>query len=336
MGLPPSSCAEGTIDRRTFLLAAGALALSVFRPAGAQGGARVYRVAYLSGASIRSPQFAALQRRFRELGYIEGKNFVLDARHLGGDWSKAPGIAAELARARPDVAMAVGSEAVLKAFRQAMGATPIVMIAVNFDPVEKNYIASLARPGGNITGVFFRQVEAGAKRMELLKETLPQATRVAVLFDASSRDEYQPAGQVATKLGIALLPYELRGNPYDFETALGAAATAKAQAVLALTSGAFFPAREKWIGAARKLRLPVVANPNYAEAGALVSFGASFPHMYARAAEYADRIMKGAKPAEMPVEQPSQYELIVNLKTAKALGITIPHGVLVRATRIIE
>ena len=328
------------ITRRDFLFAGGALALSALRLAGAQSGARVYRVALLGGATRSSPQFAALERRFRELGYIEGKNFVLEARalggDLGGDWSKVPEVAAELARTRPDVAMAFGSEAVLKAFRQTMGATPIVMIAVNYDPVEKNYIASLARPGGNITGVFFRQVEAGAKRMELLKETLPQATRVAALFDASTRDEYQAVGQVATKLGIALLPYELRGVPYDFETALGAAATAKAQAVLALSSGAFFVAREKWIGAARKLRLPVVANPNYAEAGALVSFGASFPHMYARAAEYVDRILKGAKPAEMPVEQPSQYELIVNLKTAKALGITIPHGVLVRATRIIE
>jgi putative tryptophan/tyrosine transport system substrate-binding protein len=336
LGLQRSSCAEGTIGRRTFLLAVGTLALSASRLAGAQSGTRVYRVASLTTGSRSSPQFAALERRFRELGYIEGKNFVLDARALGGDWSKIPEIVAELARARPDVAMAFGSEAVLRAFRQAMGATPIVMIAVNFDPVEKNYIASLARPGGNITGVFFRQEEAGAKRMELLRETLPKATRVAALFDASSRHEYQAAGQIATKLGIALLPYELRGNPYDFETALGAAATAKAQAVLALTSGAFFPAREKWIGAARKLRLPVVANPNYAEAGALVSFGASFPHMYARAAEYADRILKGAKPAEMPVEQPTQFELIVNLKTAKALGITIPPHVLVRATRIIE
>jgi len=322
--------------RRSFLLAGGALALSAFRLAGAQSGARVYRVASLSVATRSSPQFVALERRFRELGYIEGKNFVLDARILGGDWSKAPELAAELARARPDVAIAVGSEAVLIAFRQAMGATPIVMIAVDFDPVEKNYIASLARPGGNITGVYLHQVESAAKRLELLKEALPAVTRVTALFDASSRDQFRAAEEVAAKLGIALLPYELRGNPYDFEAALGAAATAKAQAVLALSSGAFFVGREKWIGAAHKLRLPVVANPNYAEAGALVSFGASFPHMYARAAEYADRILKGAKPAEMPVEQPSQYELIVNLKTANALGITISQRVLVRATRIIE
>ncbi len=314
----------------------GALALSAPRLAEAQSSARVYRVASLSVATRISPQFVALERRFRELGYIEGKNFVLDARILGGEWNKAPELAAERARARPDVAIAVGSEAVLRAFRQAMGATPIVMIAVDFDPVEKNYIASLARPGGNITGVYLRQVESAAKRLELLKEALPAVTRVAALFDASSRDQFRAAEEVAAKLGIALLPHELRGNPYDFDTALGAAAAARAQAVLALSSGAFFVAREKWIGAAHKLRLPVVANPNYAEAGALVSFGASFPHMYVRAAEYADRILKGAKPAEMPVEQPSQYELIVNLKSAKALGLTIPQPLLLRATRIME
>ena len=133
-----------------------------------------------------------------------------------------------------------------------------------------------------------------------------------------------------------MLPYELRGVPYDFETALGAAATAKAQAVLALSSGAFFVAREKWIGAARKLRLPVVANPNYAEAGALVSFGASFPHMYARAAEYVDRILKGAKPADLPVEQPTKFELVINLKTAKQIGLTIPPELLARANKLIK
>ena len=302
----------------------------------AQSGARVYRVAYLSTGTLRSPWFAALARRFKELGYLEGKNFVLDSRALAGQWDKVSETAAELARARPDVAMAVGSEDVLRAFRQVMGATPIVMIAVNFDPVEKNFIASLARPGGNITGVFFRQVESAAKRLELLNEALPGVKRVAALFDASTHDQFRAANEVAAKLGIELLPHELRGSPYDVEAALGAAASAKAQAVLVLSSGAFFVLRDKLIAAAHRHRLPVVANPNYAEAGALVAFGASFSHMYVRAAEYADRILKGAKPAEMPVEQPSQYELILNLKSARALGIKVPQRVLVRATRIIE
>jgi putative tryptophan/tyrosine transport system substrate-binding protein len=322
--------------RRSFLLAAGAVVLAAARPAQAQRSTRVYRVASLSISTRSSPQIVAMERRFGELGYIEGKNFIFDARLLGGDWAQAPQVAEELARARPDVAMAFGSETILRAMRRAMGATPIVMVAVDFDPVEKNYIASLARPGGNITGVYFRQIESALKRLELLREALPNVTRVAALFDASTRDQWRAAEEAAAKLGLQLVGHELRRSPYDFESALGASAAAKTQAVLALSSGAFFPLRDKLIGAAHQYRLPVIANPNYAEAGALVAFGASFPHMYARAAEYADRILKGAKPAEMPVEQPTQYELIVNLKSARALGITVPQRVLVRATRIIE
>ena len=326
------------MKRRTVLQLAGAIiTLGTARRGSAQPAMRVYRVATLIVTQGRNtPFFAAMEHRFRELGYIEGKNFVLDVRLLAGRWDKLPEVAAELAQTRPDVAIALGSEPVLKAIRHAMGTTPIVMVAVDFDPVDKNFIASLARPGGNVTGVFFRQVESAAKRLELLKETLPKVTRVAALFDSSTKDQYDAAEAAAKKLGIALLPHELRGSPYDFEAALSAAASAKAQAVLALSSGAFFPSRDKWIGAASQHRLPVIANPNYAEAGALICFGASFPHMYARAAEYVDRILKGAKPSEMPVEQPTKYEFIVNMKTAKALGITIPPAVLVRADRVIE
>ena len=323
--------------RRAVLLSIGAIALGAARQGSAQPATRVYRVATLTVNQERNePAVAAMERRFRELGYIEGKNFVYDFRVLAGRWDKLPEVAADLARTRPDVAIVTGSEFMLKAFRQAMGATPIVMIAVDFDPVEKNFIASLAHPGGNITGVFFRQVESAAKRLELLKETLPKVTRVAALFDSSTKDQYHAAEKAAKKLGIALLPQELRGSPYDFETALSAAAAAKAQAVLALSTGAFYASRDKWIGAASRHRLPVIANPNYAEAGALVSFGASFPQMYARAADYVDRILKGAKPSELPVEQPTKYDLIVNLKTAKALGTTIPPSVLLRADRVIE
>jgi putative ABC transport system substrate-binding protein len=277
-----------------------------------------------------------MERRFRELGYIEGKNFALEFHTRPGGSEKYPEVVAEIARTRPDVVIASGSEFVLKTYRQAMGTTPIVMIAVDFDPVEKNFIASLARPGGNITGLFLRQIESAAKRLELLREALPKVTRVAALFDFATRDQFQGAEEAAKKLGITLLPHELHGSPYDFEAALGAAAAARAQAVLALSSGAFFALRDKMIGAASKHRLPVIANPNYAEAGALVSFGASFSHMYARAAEYADRILKGAKPSELPVEQPTKYELIVNIKTAKVLGIAIPQSVLLRADRVIE
>lgn len=322
--------------RRALLLSVGALALGAARYGSAQPAARVYRVAAATVTGRDTPWWNAMERRFRELGYVEGKNLTLEYRSIGGRWDKMPEVAADLARTRPDVAVAGGSENVLKALRQAMGTTPIVMVAVDFDPVERNFIASLARPGGNITGVVFRQVESAAKRLDLLKEALPKVIRVAALFDVATRDQLHAAEQAARKIGIVLLPHELSGSPYDFEAALGAAASAKAQAVLALSSGAFFALRDSMIGAAHKHRLPVFANPNYAEAGALVSFGASFPHMYVRAAEYVDRILKGAKPAEMAVEQPTKFELIVNMKTAKALGITIPPPVLVRADRVIE
>jgi len=322
--------------RRVFLLSTGAIALGATRRGSAQPAARVYRVAITTTAGRDAPFFVAVERRFRELGYIEGKNFVLEFRSIAGRWDKLPEVVADLARTRPDVAIAAGGENVLKAFRQAMGTTPIVMMAVDFDPVEKNFIASLARPGGNITGVFLREIESAAKRLDLLKEALPKVTRVAALFDVSSRDQLHSVEEAAKKLGIALLPHQLRGSPYDFETALGAAASVKAQAVQALSSGAFFALRDQMIGAALKHRLPVIANPNYAEAGALISFGANFPHTYARAVDYVDRILKGAKPAELPVEQPTKYELIVNMKTAKTLGITIPPSVLVRADRVIE
>ena len=325
------------MKRRSFVLSTGAIALGALRAVSAQPATRSFRVGIILVTQGRdTPYFSAMERRFRELGYIEGKNFTLDVRVLAGRWDKLPEAAAELAGARPDVVIATGSEFILKATRQAMGGTPIVMLAVDFDPVEKNHVSSLARPGGNITGVFFRQVESAAKRLELLKDALPKVTRVAALFDASSRDQFHAAEGAAKKLGITLLSHELRGNPYDFDAALAAAASNKAQAVLALSSGAFFPSRDRWIGTARKYTLPVITNVLYAEAGALVAFGPSFSYMYARAAEYADQILKGANPAEMPVEQPTRYELIVNMKTARALGIAIPQSLLLRADRVIE
>ena len=321
--------------RRTFLLSTLALAAL---SAHAQPSARVFKVAILttSGKRGETPYFVAFEQRFRELGYVEGKNFALDYHSATGKLDKIPEIAAELARTRPDVALAAGSELVVGAIRRAVGDTPIVMLAIDFDPVERNFIASLPRPGGNITGLFLRQVESAAKRLQLLSEVLPDARRVAVLWDQFTRDQLKSVQDSAKKLNIALLPFEMRGNVYQFDAPLQAAKAQKAQAVLLLSSGPFFPVRDKMFAAAYAQRLPVITNPNYADAGALIAFGASFAHMYRRGAEYVDRILKGAKPADLPVEQPDRYDLIVNLKTARALGIKIPPAILVRADRVIE
>ena len=325
--------------RRTFLLSILALAAGRAR---AQP-ARVFKVATLTTATTTSaragtPYFVALDQRFRELGYIEGKNFVFTLHSAVGRLDKIQEVAAELASTRSDVVLATGSELVVGAIRRAVGTTPIVMLAIDFDPVERNFITSLARPGGNITGLFLRQVESAVKRLQLLAETLPEARRVAVLWDQFSRDQLKAVEESAKKLEIALLPYEMRGNfyEYEFDAPLQAAKAQKAQAVLVLSSGLFFPVRDKMIAAANAQRLPVVAISVYADAGALVAFGASISHMYRRGAEYVDRILKGAKPADLPVEQPDRYDLIVNLKTARALGIKIPQSVLLRADRVIE
>ena len=324
--------------RRAFLLSTLTLAAGSAR---AQPAARVFKVATLTTATTASarggtPWFVALDQRFRELGYIEGKNFAFTLHSAVGRLDKIQEVAAELASTHPDVVLATGSELVVGAIRRAVGTTPIVMLAIDFDPVERNFITSLARPGGNITGLFLRQVESAAKRLQLLAEVLPEARRVAVLWDQFSRDQLKAVEELAKKLKIALLPYEMRGNVYEFDAPLKAAKAQKAQAVLVLSSGLFFPVRDKMIAAANAQRLPVVAIPVYADAGALVAFGASITHMYWRGAEYVDRILKGAKPADLPVEQPDRYDLIVNLKTARALGIKVPPAILVRADRVIE
>jgi putative ABC transport system substrate-binding protein len=323
--------------RRRQFLAAGAALLGT-RYASAQTTGRPRRVGILTGAGARgdAPFYIALEARLRELGYVDGKNLALEWHSGAGDAQAMANAAAAMARTSPEVVIATGSEVLVRAARQAVGATPIVMVAVNFDPVEKNFVASLARPGGNITGLFFREVETAAKRLELLKEAHSGASRVCVLFDELSRDQFRAAEAVAAGLGLTLLPHEMRGSPYDFQGPLEAAARQKAHAVLALTSARFFPVREKMIGAAIRHGLPVVANPNYAEAGALLSYGTDFSAMFRRAVDYVDRILKGAKPADLPVEQPTKYEMVVNLKTAKALGIKLPQSIVVRANRLIE
>jgi putative ABC transport system substrate-binding protein len=323
--------------KRRVLLLAGAAILTAGR-ASAQSGSRVRRVAILTTAGARgeTPFYVALEARFRELGYIEGKNLSLAWQATGGDLVELGHIAAQLARSKPEVTIAAGSELAVRSLRQAVGTTPIVMIAIDFDPVERNFVASLARPGGSITGLFLRQVETAAKRLELMKEALPTVTRVCVLYDALSKDQLLPVELAAKRLGVTALPHEMRGASYDFQGPLEKAARQQAQAVLALTSGRFFQLRDKMIGAAFRHGLPVVAIPNYAEAGALVTYGADFSAMFRRAADYVDRILKGARPAELPVEQPTKYDLIINLKTAKALGLSLPASLLARADRVIE
>ena len=299
---------------------------------------RTYRLGYLAAAARRTETYTvAFEQRLRELGFTEGRNLVIEYRTAEGRIERLPELAADLARQNCDVLIAAGPEATLAAIKQASRDTPIVMIAADYDPVATGHIASLARPGGRITGVSPLQSELPSKRLELLKELLPKAARIAVLADSATAGQLEITRATAKRLGIALKVHEFKRAPYDYEGAFAEFRRAKADAVLALASGLFVPARRLIPELALKHRLPSMFN-NYlwAEAGGLLSYGVNFPELWRRAADKVALVLQGAKPRDLPVEQPSTVELVINLKTLKALGITIPQSIRVRLDTVIE
>jgi putative ABC transport system substrate-binding protein len=324
-------------QRRKFLIALGGL-LALPRFALAQQAERTYRVGWLSASPPRTePYNVAFVQRLRELGFAEGRNLVIEFRTAEGRIERLPELAADLARQNCDVLLAPGTEANLVAIKHASRDTPIVMVANDYDPVATGHVASLARPGGRITGISQLQSELPAKRLELLKGLLPKAKRIAVFSDTATAGQLAAAQAGARRLGVVLQVLEFKRAPYDYESAFAESGRAKAEALLVLVSGFFVPARRQITGLALKHRLPsMFGNSLWAEAGGLLSYGPNFSDFYRRAAEQVSLILKGAKPAEMPVEQPTTFELVINLKTAKALGITIPESIRLRTDRVIE
>jgi putative ABC transport system substrate-binding protein len=325
------------MDRRAFLAGAAAL-LAAPRAAEAQTLGRVVKVGILSTINPRTTAFTeAMVQRLRELGYVEGQSFVIEFRNAEGDVTRLPTLAAELVRLNVDIIVASGPEATLQAARKATATVPIVIAAVDFDPIARGYIASLAKPGGNVTGVFLRQIELTSKRMQFLKEALPKVMRVAVFWDTISADQWREAERTAPGAGLRLQGVELRNPPYHLTDAFRAAARGRAEAVLILMSPIFFPQRAQVAELGLKSQLPTICGlSQYAHAGALMSYGVNLNEMFRQVALYIDKILKGAKPADLPVEQPTKFELVLNLKTAKALGLTIPPSLLLRADQVIE
>jgi putative ABC transport system substrate-binding protein len=323
--------------RRTFLMVLGG-ALAWPRFALAQQPDRTYRVGWLSSSTPRTESYyVAFEQRLRELGFAEGRNLVIEFRSAEGRIDRLPELAADLARQKCDVLLAPGTEAGLAAIKRASRDTPIVMVANDYDPVATGHIASLARPGGRITGVSQLQSELPAKRLELLKEVLPKTKRIAVFSDAATAGQFTAVETGAKRLGVELQLLEFKRAPFDYERAFAEAIRAKAQALLVLVSGLFVPARRQIPELALKHRLPsMFGNYLWAEAGGLMSYGPNFSEFFRRAAEQVSMILKGANPAGMPVEQPTVFELVINLKTVKALGVTIPQSVLVRADKVIR
>jgi ABC-type uncharacterized transport system substrate-binding protein len=273
----------------------------------------------------------------RDLGYVEGQTIALEVRWGEGQRERYPALAADLVQLPVDVIVAAGGAAA-RATRHATSTIPIVMVAA-IDPVAQGLVASLAHPGGNLTGVTIMTLELSGKRLELLQEAVPGLSRVALLVDAESPnrqvllDEHEAAARV---LGIQLLPIEVRG-PDEFMGAFQTATQGQVQALITGQSQLFFTHRARLAALAFASRLPTMSGETgYAEAGGLMSYGPDIPGSFRRAAVYVDKILKGAKPADLPVEQPTTFELVINLKTAEALGLTIPPTLLFQATEVLR
>jgi len=308
--------------------------------ADAQQAGKVPRIGWLGvePPSDRPALLAAFRQRLRELGWVEGQNIVIDYRYAEGRIDRLPDLAAELVRLKVDLIVSFGTQGVTAA-KNATKAIPIVMIAVR-DPVGTGLIASLARPGGNVTGGSGSAgLEMFAKQLELLKETVPKLRRVAILSNPTNAYHQLAIREVnvaARSLGVQLQLLEARG-PNEFDGAFAAMAKERVGALLVLSDVMLNSHRARIADLAARSYLPAAYGVRESvEAGGLMSYGPSFLDLFRRAAIYVDKILKGAKPAELPVELPTQFELVINMKTAKALGLTIPPSVLLRADHVIE
>ena len=325
------------MDRRRFLLTSLAGAIAAPLTAEAQQATKMSRIGYLSAASAEADKnrFAHFRRGMQELGYIEGKNIVIEQRY--GQREKIPELPAELIRLKVDVLVVYGDAAILAA-KNATSTIPIVM-TVHPDPVGDGIIASLALPGGNVTGLSDLHTVLATKRLEILKEVVPSASRMAVFFHAANPTllrQLKDIQDIAPAFRVTVLSVPVTG-PDDFDRAFTMMRKERAAGLMVLGSPLIGIHRRQILDLAAKSRLPAIYTVRESpDAGGLMSYGANFHELWRRAATYVDKILKGAKPGDLPVEQPTKFELVINLKTAKALGLTIPQSLLQRADQVIE
>ena len=329
------------MNRRAFLcgLTLGALAVSPL--AEAQQAGKVWRIGSLNTSPIpvpgQNPIWDSFLNRLRELGYIDGQNFSIEFRTTGGPADRLPDLAAELVRLNVDLILVPATQAALAA-KQATTTIPIVMAAA-VNPVETGLVTSLARPGGNITGLTVSGGTLSRKRLELLREVVPKVSRVAVLMDPTNPAHFvfwRETEIAAQLLRVRLQRVDARA-PDEIEAAFASIAKARAQALVVFTEPMIYSQRSRIADLAARNRLPTVNMiKGHAEAGDLITYGPDYRDLYRRTAEIVDKILKGTKPADIPIEEPTKLELVVNLKTARALGLTIPQSILVRADEIIQ
>ena len=328
------------MSKKVVGLAIWAVLLALSFPTAAQQAKKIPRIGFLASVSASSDtdRIEAFRQGLRELGYVEGQNVTIEYRWADGRFEQLPDLAAELVRLKVDVIVAVVTQASLAA-KKATGTIPIVMVGVS-DPVGSGLVASLARPGTNITGTSSMTAEIIGKLLELLKETLPKISRVAALWNPANPVfqalQLRETEVAARALGVQLQILEARG-PDEIDRAFAAMVKERTKALLILGDPVFTSHRKRIADLAAKYRLPAVSGTReYVEAGGLMAYGPSFPDMHRRAATYVDKILKGTKPADLPVEQPKKFEFIINLKAAKQIRLTIPPNVLARADKVIR
>jgi len=325
--------------RRDFIRLLGSAATAWPFVVRAQQPGKMFRIGFLN-VGRDAPGTAANYQDFsdelRKYGFSEGQNLIVEYRRT--DDPRGVSVAgAELLGAHLDLIVAIGPEVALQAVIDASRDTPIVLQAINYDPIARGYVASLARPGGNITGLFYQQAELAAKKVELLTQAFPERKNLGVLWDALVTEEFEAAQRAARALRLELHAVKFENAPYDFTAAFRTIVQAGAQMLLVLSSPLFALYRRELANLAIEHRLPAMfIFKSYVQVGGLMSYGVDQPAMYRRTADYVAKILNGTKPTDLPVEEPTKFELVINLKTAKALGLTLPQSLLVAADEVIE
>jgi putative ABC transport system substrate-binding protein len=328
------------MERRTFMAAMAGGLLAAPRAAEAQPAGRVYRIGlleYSTPDAARQALWNAFRQRMRELGYVEGQNVTFEVRSAQGDDNRLPKLATELVGLKVDLIVTGGTNAAIAA-KRATSTIPVVT-ANGADPVAVGLVASLRQPGGNVTGMTSINNELAGKRLDVLRIVAPRASRIAILWDEKNEGSQLGLGgteAAAKTTGLTLLSVPV-GSAAGLEAAFAAVVRGRAGALIVVASPPLFAHRKRIADLAVKHRLPTVGGSReYVEAGGLASYGADYPDLFRRAATFVDKILKGAKPGDLPIEQPTKFELVINLKTAKALGLTIPQSLLGRADEVIR
>jgi putative ABC transport system substrate-binding protein len=323
--------------RRDFIsLLGGATAANAWRGAARAQSQKMLRIGIVTPLPRNTPSWTAFEKRMRKLGYDEGQNLTVEFLKIPSPAEFPEGMK-ELVQRNVEIIVAPGPELALKSAMAATNRLPIVMIAIDFDPFALGYVTSLAHPTGNVTGIFFQQIQLSAKRLEIAKEMVPGLQSATVVWDGPSVDQWQSLKNAGQNLGIKLFAVEMRDQPYNYGAAWDRVPAEYRGMLILPTSPIFFLDRQQIANFTVERRIPAMfVFREWVDAGGLVSYGTGITALFERAADYVDRLAKGATPPDLPIEQPTKFELILNLKTAKKIGLTIPEATLLRADQVIE